>query len=237
MKVKISVFILLFLISTIIYSQKVVETGNIPSVVYKIPFSSKGNSIELTVKNTAAITAEDVEVSVLSKPEWIKFKSQNEKINEIKSEAEKPVTFNFAVDKAAPVKEKAKLKFKITNKKGESWEKAISITVSPPTEFKLYQNYPNPFNPSTTISYTIPNVETGNLTFARQAIPTVQLKIYDILGREVATLINKAQQSGFYKIEWSAGERFASGMYIYQLIAKYKNGETKIQQKKLMLMK
>jgi hypothetical protein len=75
--------------------------------------------------------------------------------------------------------------------------------------FKLEQNYPNPFNPSTTIKYSIPNVETyGNFS--------VQLKIYDVLGSEVATLINEKQLPGNYKIEFSA-EGLPSGVYFYRL--------------------
>ena len=122
MKVKISIFIALLLITTIIYSQE-------KSTVYEIPFSSKGNSIELTVANTSTIKTEDVEVRVINKPEWIKFEDENKKIDELKGGEEKPVTFNFSVEKTAPVKETTNLKFKITNKKGESWEKVINIEI------------------------------------------------------------------------------------------------------------
>jgi len=85
--------------------------------------------------------------------------------------------------------------------------------------FSLSQNYPNPFNPSTTINYTIP--QSGLIT----------LKVYDILGREVATLINEYQNSGSYNVQFYA-KNLASGMYIYQL----NNGKTSIS-KKLMLIK
>ncbi len=74
--------------------------------------------------------------------------------------------------------------------------------------FRLLQNYPNPFNPSTVIEYSIP-AETGY-------IPSVHLKIYDVLGREVATLVNKRQNPGNYKINFDA-ENFSSGIYFYQL--------------------
>ncbi len=75
-----------------------------------------------------------------------------------------------------------------------------------PTEYSLYYNYPNPFNPSTTIKYDLP----------RQS--NVTLKIYDILGEEVATLVNTEQMAGRYKIQWNA-DRFASGIYIYRIQA------------------
>ena len=75
-----------------------------------------------------------------------------------------------------------------------------------PTETTLHQNYPNPFNPSTVISYQLP---TNNL---------VQLKIFDMLGREVATLINETQAAGLHQITFDA-TILSSGMYFYQLTA------------------
>ncbi len=75
-----------------------------------------------------------------------------------------------------------------------------------PKEFDLKQNYPNPFNPSTTIEYTIP--ENSRVT----------LKIYDILGKEVATLVDKDQNSGSYIVVWDA-QSLSSGIYFYRITA------------------
>jgi len=72
--------------------------------------------------------------------------------------------------------------------------------------YKLSQNYPNPFNPSTTINYSIP--ERSNVT----------LKVYDILGREIATLVNKQQKAGFYEVNWNAINN-SSGVYFYKILA------------------
>ena len=73
--------------------------------------------------------------------------------------------------------------------------------------FILYNNYPNPFNPSTVISYQLP------------VISNVSLKIFDILGNEVTTLVNKQQQPGDYEILFEADKlRLSSGVYFYQLI-------------------
>ncbi len=80
-----------------------------------------------------------------------------------------------------------------------------------PTEFSLSQNYPNPFNPSTTIKYQISAVK--KLHAASQH---VQLKVYDVLGKEVATLVNKAQNPGYYKVNFDANN-LTSGIYYYQL--------------------
>ncbi len=75
-----------------------------------------------------------------------------------------------------------------------------------PSSFALSQNYPNPFNPSTTIRYNIPN--SGMVT----------LKIYDILGREVKTLVNQYENGGTYDVNFDASN-FSSGVYFYQLRA------------------
>jgi flagellar hook assembly protein FlgD len=80
-----------------------------------------------------------------------------------------------------------------------------------PLVFQLSQNYPNPFNPSTVISYQLP--VTSNVT----------LKVYDILGREVATLVNEEKSAGSYEIQFDShsGEdrNLTSGIYFYQLKA------------------
>jgi photosystem II stability/assembly factor-like uncharacterized protein len=75
-----------------------------------------------------------------------------------------------------------------------------------PTAITLSQNYPNPFNPSTTIKYDLPRDT------------RVSLKIYDVLGREVATLANGEEKAGFKSREWNAGG-FASGVYFYRIQA------------------
>ncbi len=68
-----------------------------------------------------------------------------------------------------------------------------------PTEFRLEQNYPNPFNPGTTIQYTIPSVETRR----GESLQHVILKVYDMLGREVATLVNEVQPAGIHHSPFS----------------------------------
>jgi hypothetical protein len=73
-----------------------------------------------------------------------------------------------------------------------------------PSEFQLYQNYPNPFNPSTRIQFSLP----------RSAFVT--LAVYDLLGQEVATLVNREVGPGIYEVTWNASRR-ASGVYFYRL--------------------
>ncbi len=92
-----------------------------------------------------------------------------------------------------------------------------------PSEFLLQQNYPNPFNPTTKIRYTIPSVG--------MAMPSVQLKIYDVLGNGVATLLNREQSAGNYEINFNAAG-LPSGVYYYTLTV-----NNFIQTKKMILIK
>ena len=94
-----------------------------------------------------------------------------------------------------------------------------------PSEFSLEQNYPNPFNPFTTIKFSIPQ-NVGNENFR-----SVQLKIYDMLGNEIATLVDEQKSPGIYEVTFD-GSNLSSGVYFYQLIA----GNFS-QTKKFVLMK
>jgi len=95
-----------------------------------------------------------------------------------------------------------------------------NIKVHVPADFRLYQNYPNPFNPTTTIKFTIPT--------SPQSLPYqggeakqgwfVQLKVYDVLGNEITTLVNEKLSSGEYEVMFNAAG-LPSGIYLYQLRA------------------
>ena len=127
-----------------------------------------------------------------------------------------------------------------------------------PEYFVLSQNYPNPFNPSTVIEYSLSEYsrqyavgskekqslnQTEESPLPRRACPAhsaggfrgglmdVELKIFDVLGREVATLVNKPQAPGIYKVQFNASN-LASGVYFYKL----KYGSF-LQTKKMILLK
>ena len=91
-------------------------------------------------------------------------------------------------------------------------------------KIELYQNYPNPFNPSTTIKYNIPDLQTHSHA-------SVHLSIYDILGREVATLVNEKQNPGLYEVTLDGGN-LSSGIYYYRLRV-----GNNINSKKMILLK
>jgi hypothetical protein len=98
-----------------------------------------------------------------------------------------------------------------------------------PDNYVLYQNYPNPFNPSTKIKFSIPK----DVRSERQE---VTIKVYDVLGNEIATLVNEEKPAGEYKVEFFVGRDsspdIASGIYFYQLSA-----GNFVQTKKMVLLK
>ena len=95
----------------------------------------------------------------------------------------------------------------------------VEVEITFVNKFSLSQNYPNPFNPTTRMQYTISS---------RQL---VTLKVYDLLGREIATLVNEEKPSGEYKVEFN-GYNFPSGIYFYQL-----NSGSYLEAKKMVLIK
>jgi hypothetical protein len=97
-------------------------------------------------------------------------------------------------------------------------------------DFELFQNYPNPFNPATTIKFSIPSVD-DNLGSAG----IVELRVFDILGREVANLLNEPLTAGNYTVNFKSGQinrQITSGVYYYQL----RFGEF-IETKKMIVLK
>lgn len=102
---------------------------------------------------------------------------------------------------------------------GDTTTTSIDEEYDIPNNFELYQNYPNPFNPSTTIKFTIPKYS------------KVMLKVYDLLGREIITLIEEEKAPGNYGVIFNA-EDLASGVYIYTLKA-----NSFLSSKKLILLK
>jgi len=107
------------------------------------------------------------------------------------------------------------------------YSNSIEVTVASPNQFVLEQNYPNPFNPTTKIKYEIPSVIANEVKQSQ----SITLKVYDILGNEVVTLVNEQKPAGTYNVEF-VGTGLPSGVYFYQL----KAGDY-LNTKKMVLLK
>jgi len=108
----------------------------------------------------------------------------------------------------------------------EIGNKSLAQELELPTEFGLSNNFPNPFNPSTIISYQLPETGTQFL---------VSLKVYDMLGRVVATLIDGMKNAGYYSTTFDAS-RLASGVYFTRFIATPQNGKQPFTKTMKMLL-
>lgn len=138
---------------------------------------------------------------------------------------------NFGEDKIRFAWSEARVPGEGYNIYSSIYDKSLVTTVESvenknlPTKFVLNQNYPNPFNPSTTIQFTIPNIASTGRNVS------LKLIVYDVLGKEVKTLIDGQMLPGSYKVNFE-GSELASGLYLYRLTS----GDF-IESKKMLLIK
>ncbi len=143
-----------------------------------------------------------------------------EKIGFVQGNGNSNSTKSYSFTDATPPSGKVQYRLKQIDFDGKyEYSSVTELKIETPSQFKLAQNFPNPFNPETIISYQIP--VTGH----------VSLKIYDVLGNEVSTLVNKETEAGSYQIKFDGG-KLSSGVYFYKL----QSGNF-VQIKKLLLMK
>ncbi len=214
---------LLFIIN-LIFVGILLSQSDVDKSCYNIPFASKDNSVELTVVNASNYSVTNLQVSGVDIPAWLKIQPAEQLIELLESDEECAVNFSFSIDNTAPVNREQIITLNISTPTGESWTKQISMIIEPPERFELYQNYPNPFNPKTIISFQLPHAE------------HVVLKIFDIIGREVRTVLNEVKEAGYYEVEFVASE-LPSGVYFYQIRAKNQVSKTTVARKKMVLLR
>jgi hypothetical protein len=171
------------------------------------------NWITATETNNSGFQVERRETKNERNEEWknISFINGNGTTTETK-------TYSFKDENLAAGKYQFRLK-QIDFDGTFEYSNIIEAEILSPLNFSLGQNYPNPFNPSTNIRYSTPN---GSL---------VLIKVYDVLGKEVATLVNENKPAGEYVLEFNAAD-FPSGIYFYKLQA-----GSFVETKKMILMK
>ena len=198
---KTKILFILILLSTIIAAQN----------TYEVKPGVKNNQIVLQLKNISLTeSANNLEVKLIRNSENLKFNQTEKTIENITQGTETEANFSFDVNYNIGIAKADTIEFMITDNKGVCLTKQFVLNYGVPTEYKLEQNYPNPFNPTTKIRYSIPNVGT-ELTLS-------VLKVYDILGNEVATLVNEQKAPGYYEVDFNASQ-IASGVYIYRLLS------------------
>ena len=200
-KMKKLTIIILLLLSILNYAQN----------TYEIQPGVKNNQIVLQLSNISS-----TETANLPKPlpkrglKNLVFREIDDETIILIPKEEKEVTYTFDVNYNIGNVKADTIEFLITDNKSVYLTKQFILQYSLPTEYKLEQNFPNPFNPTTKIRFSIPDKGAG--------LALTELKVYDILGNEVSTLVNEPKEPGYYEVEFNASE-LASGVYIYRLQA------------------
>jgi hypothetical protein len=227
MKIRYLNFILLLIVTNVfqveIFSQQDVGK-NSQDNIYHVPFLSQNNSIEFSIENGSSISLSNLSIEPSELPKWIHLSPNKHIISNLRNGEERSIRFSFSVDKQAPVKKDQILSFNIVTADGNRWKKEIKISIEQPKEFELFQNFPNPFNPKTTIGFQIP--QDGK----------VKLNIFNLLGQEVATLIEDDLSAGYHEKIWNAEDN-ASGVYIYQVSITNQSGFHAVDRRKIILIK
>ena len=192
------------------------STGALPVELTSFTAKVVGNTIELNWITATEVNNYGFEVersSNMTMNEW-------ERIGFVEGQgnSNSPKEYSFTDSPKGGLKICYRLKQIDTDGK-YAYSNVINIEINLPIEVRLNQNYPNPFNPSTNISYSISKSS------------RVVLRVYDILGNLVTTLVNENQEIGSYTIDFNAGE-LSSGIYYYKLQA-----DNFVAVKKMLLLK
>jgi hypothetical protein len=148
------------------------------------------------------------------------------KVGELKASGNTNAPKNYSfTDKLTALKgDSISYRLKMVDNDGKFAYSKIASAKAVPIVFALEQNYPNPFNPETKIQFSIPQDA------------KVALKIYDITGREIATVVNEDRKAGYYE-EKFGGFSFSSGVYFYRIIAESNGKVAFTKVKKMMMLK
>jgi hypothetical protein len=176
------------------------------------------NWITANEQNNAGFEVQKSEVRSQKSDEWVKVAFVNG--NGTKNT---PTNYSFEDKKLNTGKYNYRLKQIDYNGNFEYFDLKSEVEIGVPKKFNISQNYPNPFNPVTKIDFDLP--------FDSK----VSIRLYDITGREIKTLVNETKQAGYYTTEFN-GTNLASGLYFYRIVAEG-NGQKYVMTKKALLIK
>jgi hypothetical protein len=189
-------------------SDTIPNPGDVMSVKFKIANSGKSDTVRNVLVSASALDTTIV-VATGVKLAYGDLLPGQESVG--------TATQSFTVRGNCPPNAKARILLTVVSEGFAAWTDTVTIQVQAavtevafnsavPLEYSLSQNYPNPFNPATKIEFSI----------AKSGL--VSLKVYDLLGREMATLVNEVKAPGTYTLRWDAGS-MQSGVYFYRLTA------------------
>jgi hypothetical protein len=174
--------------------------------IHRLPISSEGNRIELTIQNAAVTSVDDIRVLADDAPDWIRLGRTEISVEAIGGGSESTASFMFAVLDHAPIGEAVDVTFSVMSGEHRLATKVIRLAADAPSEYRLDAAYPNPFNPAATITFQLP--EAAHVT----------LEAYNVIGQRVATVVDEKRDAGVYRVTWDAG-RLASGTYVIRMVA------------------
>lgn len=199
-------------------------TGDTSQKFHTVPIGSTENTLELTLENSTDQEINNITLSISSLSSWVRFKQAEVSVEAVEPNEQTPVSFFFSISGEAVLHDTTSVRLTATSKQGALWVTTIRLKATAPAAFKLFPNFPNPFTEGTTIRYNLPDRM------------QVRVRVYDLLGRRVATLADEAQEAGQYDLRWETG-RIASGMYICRIVAEGQEGQSFVDQQKMMLVK
>jgi len=183
---------------------------------YAVAPGSIRNSITLEVTNRLMYTLEHLGAVVDKKPTWITITRQEVDRSQLHADSTALVSIHFDVGPTLAAGERGEVVVVLYSGSSIVLRKSISLVGAFPEKYELSQNYPNPFNPTTQIKFALPKES------------QVKLTVYDILGRQVAVLLDEQRPAGFFFAEWdatsSAGSKVSSGVYFYRMEARATDG-------------
>ena len=183
---------------------------------YAVAPGSIRNSITLEVSNRLPQTLENLSVAIEKRPSWISITRQELDHNRLYADSTALIVISFDVAPTLAVGERGEVVVVLSSGGSIVLRKSILLVGAIPERYELSQNYPNPFNPTTQIKFALPKES------------QVKLTVYDVLGRQIAVLLDEQRAAGFFIVEWdgtnSFGSKVSSGVYFYRTEAHATDG-------------
>ena len=190
-----------FLASSLILSTPAIADIPLPVELTSFSAMSKGRNVVLNWKTATEINSSSFDVERNDGKTWMK-------VSDVKASgtSNAPKEYSYVDMIKSAVSGNISYRLKMIDNDGKYEYSTIAEVKIVPTVYSLEQNYPNPFNPETKIQYSLP------------MDAKVSLKVYDMVGREVASIVNELQSAGFYEQKFG-GYNFSSGVYFYRIVA------------------